>query len=88
VKDWIHHLDVPDYTFRRFRHSAGDRTRKPWSALRRSCWARPRSSHLDASSDLPRDRLTLGMIPVQNELLAPVLLDQVTVYGDRAIGEG
>ena len=44
--------------------------------------------HLDASSDLPRDRLTLGMIPVQNELLAPVLLDQVTVYGDRAIGEG
>ena len=48
-----------------------------------------RALHLiDMSSNLPRDRLTLGMIPVQNELLAPVLLDQVTVYGDRAIGEG
>src|SRR2546426_534040 len=85
VKGRIHRLNILDQAVRGIGntsiHWACDSDKSSVGAV-----AEDRAvHHLNAGDDLPRDRLPLRLIPIQHHLLCVILLDQITIDGDRSI---
>src|SRR5207245_2116086 len=82
----VESLDISDEILGVVRHAAGDRTRDPYQRPVGPVSHDPVLHHLDLRGHLSRNGQSLRVIPVEDELLSRVFLDEITIYGDRTMG--
>src|SRR5712691_3045730 len=85
AKDRVHRLDVGDEELRGLADVSVDRAHDPHNGSVSAVAHKRALDHRDPRGDFPGDRVPLGLIPIQDDPLLPLLLDQVPIHDDERV---